>query len=84
MYYVYILKSQKSQKHYYIGLTSDIEKRVTGHNASDSLYSKRYAPWKIETYVFFRNKRTAAKFERYLKHGSGFAFLKKHLLEPIN
>jgi putative endonuclease len=32
----------------------------------------------LTTYIAFKNKYTAFTFEKYLKSGSGRAFLKKH------
>ena len=80
MYVVYILISLKDSKRYYIGLTQDLQKRLKEHNASEAGYSKRYVPWKVETYITFDNKNLAEKFEKYLKVGSGQAFLKKRLI----
>ena len=80
MYIVYILISQKDPNRYYIGLTDNLEKRLKRHNSSQSYYSKRYAPWQTEAYVAFNNRKLAEKFERYLKSGSGHAFLKKRLI----
>jgi putative endonuclease len=77
---VYILRSHKDPTKYYVGLTEDLAKRLKEHNAGLSYYSKRYMPWDVETYVVFRNKSLAEKFEIYLKDGSGQAFLTKRLL----
>jgi len=80
MYIVYILLSLKDPQKYYIGITQNLERRLQEHNNSQSGYSKRHAPWKIETYVAFRDKTLAEVFEIYLKSGSGNAFLKKRLI----
>jgi predicted GIY-YIG superfamily endonuclease len=81
MYFVYILKSTKDPEQHYVGLTRDIEIRLNKHNfKSYNGYSKKYAPWKIETYIAFNNKRRAEEFEHYLKAGSGHTFLKKRLI----
>lgn len=80
MHIVYILISEKDPNRYYIGITQDLQKRLKKHNAFENYYSKRYAPWKLETYITFNNKDLAEKFEKYLKIGSGQAFLKKHLI----
>ena len=81
MYYTYILRSKKQPGAIYIGSTVDLEKRLLKHNASykDS-YSKRYAPWEIETCVVFSEMYSAKKFEKYLKSSSGKAFMKKRLI----
>ncbi len=83
MYFVYIFKSLKDSTRYYIGITSNLEKRLAEHNAEESTYSKRYAPWEIETYISFRNETLAFSFEQYLKAGSGVAFLKKRFLPKM-
>lgn len=80
MYIVYILKSLKESKRHYIGITNDIEKRLKEHNNKQSTYSSIYAPWELETYIVFKDKTLAENFERYLKHGSGNALLKKRLI----
>ena len=81
MYIVYILKSVKDPKLYYIGMTENLEKRLREHNNGVlPSYSKSFAPWEVETYIAFKNKLLAEKFEEYLKVGSGQAFLKKRLL----
>ena len=78
---VYILISENNPNRYYIGLTNDLERRLKEHNcASNDGYTKRYAPWKVETFVTFQNDQLAKEFEKYLKEGSGFVFLKKRFL----
>lgn len=80
MLIVYILLSEKDPKKYYVGLTENLERRLAEHNSAGSGYSRRYAPWRIETYTKFSNDEQAIAFEKYLKSGSGFAFLKKRLI----
>lgn len=77
---VYILLSAKDPTKYYIGITRNLEKRLKEHNGATEGYAKRYAPWQVETFVTFNDTRLAENFERYLKQGSGNAFLKKHLI----
>ncbi len=81
MHKVYILKSLKDQNRTYIGITENIDKRLKEHNAENNTgYSKTYAPWRLETYIAFSDKKLAIKFEEYLKAGSGQAFLKRRLI----
>lgn len=80
MYYVYILKSQKDPSQTYIGYTENLKERIKTHNLKLVPHTKKFAPWKIETYVAFSDKHLALKFEKYLKVGSGKAFLNKRLL----
>ncbi len=80
MHIVYILRSERYHERLYIGSTKDLEKRIEEHNNEASRYSKIYSPWRLETYIVFKNKVQAENFEKYLKSGSGFAFLKKRLI----
>lgn len=80
MYIVYILTSKKYPARYYIGTTQNLDKRLNEHNNEESIYSRRYAPWQLESYITFKKKDLAEEFERYLKSGSGFAFLKKRFI----
>lgn len=80
MHIVYILLSKKDPARYYIGITQDLENRLKEHNSDKEGYAERHVPWEVETYVTFRNRGLAESFERYLKAGSGNAFLKKRLI----
>ncbi|OGX08500.1 MAG: hypothetical protein A2Z88_11165 [Omnitrophica WOR_2 bacterium GWA2_47_8] len=80
MYTVYILRSVNHSDRLYIGLTTDLKKRLIAHNDGSMTYSKRFCPWELEAYISLKDKKVAEDFERYLKSGSGFAFLKKRLL----
>ena len=82
MYIVYILLSQKYPEKFYIGFTKDLKQRLAEHNSASMGYSKRYAPWKVETHIVFSDESLARNFEKYLKAGSGHAFLKRHLISP--
>jgi putative endonuclease len=79
MFYVYILKSLKD-KSLYIGSTSNLKNRINQHNQGSNKYSKSKAPFILVWYCCFENKTKALIFEKYLKHGSGHAFLNKRLI----
>ena len=78
MHYVYILKSKSNSDRYYVGLTTDVQRRVNEHNEGKSIHTARHGPWKLAAYITFENRSKAFKFERYLKTGSGRAFAKRH------
>ena len=80
MYFVYILVSLKDEKKFYVGMTEDLSRRFSEHNSGSAVYSKRYAPWRLSTYICFVDRSKALALEKYLKVGSGFAFLKKRLI----
>lgn len=79
MYYVYILKSKKDGS-YYKGVTGDLKKRIHDHNHGSNKYSSTKIPLELVWYCAFIEKQNALNFEKYIKQGSGFAFIKKHIL----
>jgi putative endonuclease len=79
MHYVYLLESVSALGQRYIGVTSDLKRRLADHNAGKSPHTSKYAPWKLVTYVAFTDRQKAEAFEHYLKSGSGHAFAKKRL-----
>jgi predicted GIY-YIG superfamily endonuclease len=79
MHYVHLLKSEASSNQRYVGVTSDLRRRLSEHNAGRSPHTSKYVPWKLVTYVAFSDARKAETFERYLKSGSGHAFANKRL-----
>ncbi len=81
--YVYILRSIEHPDKVYVGYTNNIERRLNEHNSKTQIYSRRYAPWRLLTYVTFSDKPTAARFEKYLKTPSGKAFISKHLVQEF-
>ena len=79
MTYVYLLQSETSLDRRYVGVTSDLKRRLAEHNAGKSLHTSNYSPWRLVTYIAFSNRQKAETFERYLKSGSGHAFARKRL-----
>jgi predicted GIY-YIG superfamily endonuclease len=79
MYYVYILKSIRDGSNY-IGVTKDLRKRIKEHNYKGLKFTTQKRPYKIIWYSVFKDKIKAYRFEKYLKTGSGIAFLRKHLI----
>ncbi len=71
MHDVYLLRSQTSGDQRYVGLTTDLKKRLSDHNAGKSPHTSRYLPWNLVTYVACSDNTKAETFERYLKSGSG-------------
>ena len=78
MWYVYILSCADGKP--YTGCTDDWEERLIRHNKGYVTATKNRLPVKLISYFAFSNKYTAFNFEKYLKSGSGRAFLKKHKL----
>jgi predicted GIY-YIG superfamily endonuclease len=78
MWTVYILKCADGK--YYVGCTSDLEKRLARHNNKEVSYTAVRLPLELISYFVFNNKYRAYAFEKYLKSGSGHAFRRKRLI----
>ena len=78
MHFVYILLCSNGE--YYKGCTNNIEDRLLRHQRGYVESTKDLLPVKLITYTAFTDKSKAYEFEKYLKSGSGRAFLKKHLV----
>jgi len=53
--------------------------RLKSHNEGANKHTAKFKPRFLECYIAFASRDKAAEFERYLKHGSGYAFAKRHL-----
>jgi len=78
MHCVYTLETVKTPTHYYVGMTTDLERRLDEHNSGKSIHTNKRMPWKVSVSIGFEDKSMAYEFERYLKSGSGRAFAKRH------
>ncbi|MFH1227961.1 MAG: GIY-YIG nuclease family protein [Planctomycetota bacterium] len=67
MYYVYVIQSERD-KRYYIGYTSNLEKRLNSHNTGLQRWTRSRGPWKLVYSEYFINKRDAIIRERGLKN----------------
>jgi len=81
MYYVYILAVNSGQ--FYVGCTDNLKERLVRHNKGYVPATKPLLPVKLISYFAFSNKYTAFNFEKYLKSGSGRAFIKRHRLVDV-
>lgn len=77
MYYVYSLKCKDD---YYIGCTDNIQDRINRHLKGQVPATADRLPISLEFYFAVENKYKAFEFEKYLKSGSGRAFINKHLI----
>jgi predicted GIY-YIG superfamily endonuclease len=78
MFYVYLLKCNDLKT--YVGCTSDLKARILRHQSGQVPATKGRLPIELIQYSAFKEKIDAFKFEKYLKSGSGRAFIKKHLI----
>jgi len=77
--FVYLLRSSASGR-LYVGLTSDVERRLAAHNTGQNRSTARQKPWEVLVTIEFLAEPAAIRFERYLKSGSGWAFVRRRLI----
>lgn len=75
MYYIYSLKCKDG---YYVGCTDNIQERLERHQKGQVPATEKRLPTTLEFYFAIEDKYKAFEFEKYLKSGSGRAFIKKH------
>lgn len=75
---VYVLRSDSDPDRHYVGVTSDLTARLHWHNHGPCGHTMSCRPWSVVVSIEFRTERDAARFEKYLKSGSGRAFAKRH------
>ena len=73
MWFVYILKCSNGT--FYVGCTSNLDGRLNRHDSGGVLATKMRLPVVLITYIAFSDKYKAFALEKYLKGGSGRAFL---------
>ena len=79
-HFVYIIRSTRDTTRYYVGLTSDVQRRLSVHNSGGSEYTTELRPWNLVAAIEFAYESSAVAFEKYLKSGSGRAFAKRHFV----
>lgn len=77
MYYVYSLKCKDG---FYVGCTENIQDRLKRHKKGQVPATTNRLPIGLEFYFAIEDKYKAFEFEKYLKSGSGRAFLNKHII----
>jgi predicted GIY-YIG superfamily endonuclease len=77
MYYVYSLNCKDG---YYVGCTDNLKDRIDRHLKGQVPATADRLPLKLDFYFAIENKYKAFDFEKYLKSGSGRAFIKKHFV----
>ncbi len=79
MYKVYAIKS-KNRNYIYVGLTENLERRISEHNNGRSKTTKPYRPFKSIYQENCVDWITARRREKYFKSGVGKEFLKSILI----
>jgi predicted GIY-YIG superfamily endonuclease len=78
MWIVYILKCNDGT--YYTGCTSDMSDRLSRHQKGEVRYTSSRLPVELIVTISFNDKYKAYDFEKYLKSGSGKAFMNKRFI----
>jgi len=65
MFFVYFLLSKKDNKRY-IGMTSNIQRRILEHNSGLVKSTKNRRPLEVIYYEYFETKSEALSFEKKL------------------
>jgi putative endonuclease len=56
---------------FYIGSTSNVEKRIVEHNSKQTPFTAKGIPWILVYYSAFLYKKDATREEKFLKTGQG-------------
>ncbi len=70
MYILYVLESIEAKRKY-IGITKNVDKRITEHNRGYVTSTKAYRPYSLIRKEQFSTKTQARKRELFLKTGRG-------------
>ncbi|MEO6131209.1 MAG: GIY-YIG nuclease family protein [Saprospiraceae bacterium] len=66
-FFTYILYSPRFDI-YYVGFTSNLEKRLNEHNEIGvGTFTSKYRPWKLHAFISFETRSQAMLAEKYLK-----------------
>jgi putative endonuclease len=83
-YCVYVLYSKKIN-HFYIGVSSNVEKRLLQHNSS--FYKKAYTTQSNDWEVYYKSiclkKELAMKIERHIKKMRNRSYLENLKVYPL-
>ena len=76
--FLYVLRSQRDPSRHYVGITSNVDRRLEWHNTGPSGQTVWNRPWAVVVALEFPCEEIAVRFEKYLKSGSGRALAKRH------
>lgn len=83
MNYVYILKSKKNDS-LYVGITTNIVRRIKEHNTGNNVSTKRYMPWVCVYFEGYFSEEDAKRRESNLKvFGKAYGQLKGRIKNSL-
>lgn len=77
MHYVYSLRCKDG---FYVGCTNDLKDRIQRHKKGQVNVTKNRLPIELDFYIALNDRHLAFNLEKYLKSGSGRAFIKRHFV----
>ncbi|MGM5469071.1 GIY-YIG nuclease family protein [Flavobacteriaceae bacterium LMO-SS05] len=78
MYFAYVIYSVDFDR-YYVGISLDVEYRLTEHNKGKTKSTKAFRPWKIIHIEEYESRQLARTREVYLKSAAGRKWRKDNL-----
>ena len=78
MHYVYIIYSVDYER-YYVGMTCNLNRRLTGHNLGKTTSTKSFRPWTFVLTEPFETRSDARIREKYLRSAAGRRWRKQNL-----
>jgi len=78
MYYVYVLHSEKDGN-FYVGYTSDLQRRLRLHSEGRVESTKHRKPLKLIYYEACTDQKDALHREKYLKTACGKRYIKNRI-----
>lgn len=84
MFYTYVLKCRADKKsEFYIGLTSNLRKRLNDHKSNSVNTTKKFKIIELVYYEACNSKTDALIREKQLKTGFGRGYIKRRLENDI-
>ncbi|MFQ5662565.1 MAG: GIY-YIG nuclease family protein [Terriglobia bacterium] len=80
MFTVYILQSERSGR-YYVGQTSNLEKRWRYHEAGQTKSARNRGPWRVVYMEEFSTRSEAVRRERRIKSWKSHRYVEKLVRE---
>jgi putative endonuclease len=75
MHFVYVLRSSKNGR-FYVGMTTNLERRLTEHNDGKTKSTKGFIPWELFFVEKYFTQVEARSREKYLEGGLGKEYIK--------
>jgi putative endonuclease len=81
MYYIYLLYSEASDV-YYVGYTSDVDRRLLEHNTSErETYTSKHRPWTLKAvFACGEDEGEAKRIETFIKKQKSRKFLERMIV----